>query len=116
MFACGGPFRLPGFHADFLRFAVGEGELDLTISKKYGKDLLAAKHTVKKQERHEAVRAVKDKIKAEFLAIDAKTLKPVNDPFHVAMAVSMVEALSVVGLGVYIVLYAVPFGTGDGVA
>ena len=66
-------------------------DLVAAISKKYGKDLLAAKHTVKKQERHEAVRAVKDKIKAEFLAIDPKTQKPVNDPFHVAMAVSLVE-------------------------
>ncbi|MDF3143878.1 MULTISPECIES: hypothetical protein [unclassified Streptomyces] len=32
------------------------------------------------------------------------------------LVVSVVEALAVVGLGVYVVLYAVPFGAGDDVA
>ena len=61
------------------------------IQTKYGKDLIAAKMTVKKQERNDAVKAVKEKIKAEFLAIDAATQKPINDPFLVALAVSVVE-------------------------
>ncbi|HVS70869.1 MAG TPA: polyribonucleotide nucleotidyltransferase [Phycisphaerae bacterium] len=61
------------------------------IQAKYGQELLAAKNTVKKQERHDAVGAVKDKIKAEFLALDPATQKPINDPFHVALAVSVIE-------------------------
>ena len=61
------------------------------LQKKYGQELIAAKQTVKKQERNDAVKAVKEKIKAEFLAIDAKTQKPLNDPFHVALAISVVE-------------------------
>jgi polyribonucleotide nucleotidyltransferase len=61
------------------------------IGKKYGQELLAAKQNVKKQERNDAVKDVKEKIKAEFLAVDAKTLKPINEPFHVALAISVIE-------------------------
>jgi polyribonucleotide nucleotidyltransferase len=66
-------------------------DLIAKIQSKYGNELVTAKHTVKKQERNDAVRAVKDKIKAEFGAIDPATQKPVNDPFHIALAVSVVE-------------------------
>ena len=66
-------------------------QLISAIQTKYGKDLIAAKLTVKKQERNDAVKAIKEKIKGEFLAIDAATQKPINDPFHVALAVSVVE-------------------------
>ena len=62
-----------------------------SIETKYGTQLLSAKNTAKKQERHEAVKAVKEKIKAEFGALDAATQKPVNDPFHIALAISMIE-------------------------
>ena len=34
---------------------------------------------------------MKQKIKDEFLAIDAKTQKPLNDAFHVALAISVIE-------------------------
>ena len=34
---------------------------------------------------------MKEKIKAEFAPIDPKTNKPLNDPFHVALAVSVIE-------------------------
>src|SRR5271170_592339 len=61
------------------------------IQKKYGQEIIAAKQTVKKQERNDAVKAVKEKIKAEFLAIDPATQKPLNDPFHVALAISVIE-------------------------
>jgi polyribonucleotide nucleotidyltransferase len=61
------------------------------IHTKYGKEIIAAKQIVKKSERNDAVKAVKEKIKAEFLAIDAKTQKPLNDPFHVALAISVIE-------------------------
>src|ERR1035437_5671168 len=60
-------------------------ELVAAITKKYGAELLAAKNTVKKQESHDAVDAVTSKIEAEFGAVDAKTNKPANDPFHVAL-------------------------------
>jgi polyribonucleotide nucleotidyltransferase len=66
-------------------------ELVNAIEAKYGQELLAAKGTVKKQERNDAVRAVKDKIKAEFGALDPATQKPANDPFHIALAVSVIE-------------------------
>ncbi len=66
-------------------------ELVAAISKKYGSEILASKNIVKKQERNDAVKAVKEKIKAEFLAIDTKTTKPLNDPFHVALAISVIE-------------------------
>jgi len=61
------------------------------ISKKYSSEILAAKQTAKKQERNDAVKAVKEKIKAEFGAIDAKTQKPANEPFHIALAISVIE-------------------------
>ncbi|HVT81055.1 MAG TPA: polyribonucleotide nucleotidyltransferase [Phycisphaerae bacterium] len=60
------------------------------ITQKYGSEILSAKNITKKQERNDAVRAVKDKIKAEFGALDAAG-KPTNDPFHIALAVSMIE-------------------------
>ena len=66
-------------------------DLIKAIHSKYGAEIIAAKHTVKKQERHDAVSAVKDKIKAEFLALNPTTQKPINDPFHVALALSVVE-------------------------
>ncbi|MCL2640431.1 MAG: polyribonucleotide nucleotidyltransferase, partial [Phycisphaerales bacterium] len=66
------------------------GELVNAISSKYGNELLTAKQTVKKQDRHAAVDAVLEKIKAEFSAEGADG-KPVNDPFHVALAISMIE-------------------------
>src|SRR3954451_6295967 len=58
------------------------------IQKKYGSDLLAVKHISKKQERNEASKAVKDKIKAEFVGTEPK---PINEPFHVALAISVIE-------------------------
>jgi polyribonucleotide nucleotidyltransferase len=61
------------------------------IGDKYGSELLAAKHINKKHERADAVRAVKDKIKAEFMPVDPATQKPLNDPFHVALALSVIE-------------------------
>ncbi|MCL2647043.1 MAG: polyribonucleotide nucleotidyltransferase [Phycisphaerales bacterium] len=60
------------------------------ISKKYGAELLAAKQTVKKQDRHAAVDVVLAKINAEFAANDAAG-KPINDPFHVALAIAVIE-------------------------
>jgi len=60
------------------------------IHTKYGKEIIAAKQTVKKQERNDAVKAVKQKIKDEFLALDANQ-KTLNDPFHVALAISVIE-------------------------
>ena len=51
----------------------------------------AARYRQKAVERNDAVKSVKEKIKAEYLAIDPKTLKPTNDPFHVALAISVVE-------------------------
>ncbi len=66
-------------------------DLVSNISKKYGSELLASKHIAKKHERNDAVKAIKEKIKAEFGAVDAKTGKPANDPFHIALAVSVIE-------------------------
>jgi polyribonucleotide nucleotidyltransferase len=62
-----------------------------TIEAKYAPKLREVRGQGKKQERGEAIDAVKDAIKAEFCAIDPATQKPVNDPFHVAMAISMIE-------------------------
>ncbi len=70
-------------------------ELTKAISTKYAKDIAAAKAINKKQERSDAVKAVKEKIKAEFAAVDAKTQKPLNDPFHIAMAISQIEEKSI---------------------
>lgn len=61
------------------------------IQSKYGKELLESKHIPGKHDRNDAVKAVREKIKAEFGALDAATQKPVNDPFLVALAVSMIE-------------------------
>ena len=61
------------------------------ISSKYGSEILSSKNITKKQERNSAVKAVKEKIKAEFLAVNPATQKPANDPFHVSMAISIIE-------------------------
>jgi len=61
------------------------------IQTKYGQELATAKATTGKQARNDAVRAIKDKIKAEFGVIDPATQKPANDPFHIALAISLVE-------------------------
>jgi polyribonucleotide nucleotidyltransferase len=66
-------------------------ELIKKITDKYAGELAAAKQTVKKQDRHTAVDAVHEKITAEFTAPDPATQKPINDPFHVALAVSVIE-------------------------
>ncbi len=62
-----------------------------TITDKYSGELKAANQTVKKHERNDKVDAVHEKIKAEFTAIDPKTTKPMNEPFHVALAISVIE-------------------------
>lgn len=66
-------------------------ELIAAITKKYGAELRTAKHIAGKHDRHTAVDAVHAKIEAEFGAVNAKTGKPANDPFHVALAISVVE-------------------------
>jgi polyribonucleotide nucleotidyltransferase len=66
-------------------------QLVAAITQKYGSELLASKHVAKKQDRNNAVKAVKEKIKAEFGTVNAATGKPANDPFHIALAISMIE-------------------------
>lgn len=58
-------------------------------------ELLKAKAVVKKQERHAAVNAIKKQLVEKFTAIDPKTQKPANDPFHVALAFSLAEEKTV---------------------
>ncbi len=70
-------------------------ELIAAITNKYYSELKAAWTINGKQDRHTAVDTVKDKVKAEFGAIDAATQKPVNDPFHIALALSMIEEKAV---------------------
>ncbi len=55
----------------------------------------AANATVKKQERKQAAKELKTKIKEKLGAIDPATSKPLNDPFKIALAISVAEERAV---------------------
>ena len=61
------------------------------IESKYAGELRSVRGQGKKHDRGAAVKAIKERIKAEFAAIDPATNKAKNDPFHVALAISMIE-------------------------
>ncbi len=62
---------------------------------KFIPDIKNAKSVVKKQERHAAVDAIHKRITDDFTALDPATQNPKNDPFHVALAISIAEEKAV---------------------